>query len=313
MNKVILITGGCGFIASNFILYLLDNTDYHIVNIDKMNYCSRTLDIKLVQDQSRYTFYKCDINNTEFVSFILEHHNVNIVYHFAAQTHVDNSFDDPNIFVQDNILGTCNLLYVCHKYNLNGRLDKFIHVSTDEVRGSFSDGYNPTNPYSASKASAELMAKSYLMSFKLPVIITRSNNVYGAGQYEEKVIPKFIKMLKQGKKCPVYGTGQSKRTYLYILDACKGYHLILEKGLVGQIYEMGTTDEFTTLELLTILENTFNLNESLSLGDSVDDKCEFVADRLYHDARYQVNTKSMLALGWQPEISFKEGIKKLFI
>ena len=316
MTKIVLITGGCGFIASNFITYLMCNSDYIVINVDKMSYCSLPLE-RSEEHISRYTFYKCDINNIEFITYILERHKVNIVYHFAAQTHVDNSFIDPNAFVQDNIIGTCNLLQACNGYNMTGCLEKFIHVSTDEIRGSDSpsvgDGhedcyYNPTNPYSASKASAELMAKSYLKSFKLPVIITRSNNVYGVRQYKEKVIPKFISMLKEGKPCPVYGDGSAKRTYLYVEDACRAYQLIMEKGQIGQIYEMGSTDELSTLELLNIIIEEGHFHSAVCEGQPVE-HVMYCKDRLYHDVRYQVNMKSLLELGWKPEVSFIEGIR----
>jgi dTDP-glucose 4,6-dehydratase len=328
--KTILVTGGCGFIASNFINYLLKLDNYKVINVDKLDYCSSTNNILTEYDPilktikprniKNYTFYKCDINNTEFISHILNEHGVDIVYHFAAQSHVDNSFNNVQSFINDNIQGTCSLLQCVKEYNKNStngtncsKLEKFIHVSTDEVYGElvnsdheFTEGfYAPTNPYAASKASAELIVKSYAKSYKLPIIITRSNNVYGINQYTEKVIPKFIKMIYDGNKCPVYGNGGAMRKYLNVQDACEAYYKIMEHGKLNYVYEMGTEDEYNTLDLLKEILSIMKPNESF------ENYIEYTPDRLFHDVRYLVNNKNIKELNWEPKINFKDGLSSV--
>lgn len=312
-----MVTGGCGFIASNFIHKLLDTGKYFVVNVDRLDYCSNVKNITHVYDADaktltidprpeNYVFYQTDINNSAVIKEILQNFQIDVVYHFAAQTHVDLSFGSSSQFVTDNVLGTTNLLECCRQY---GKLEKFIHVSTDEVYGDISTPekehnaityglYDPTNPYAATKAAAELMVKSYGHSYKLPIIITRSNNVYGRQQYWEKIIPKFIYLLMNGKKVPVYGDGSAKRKYLYIDDACDAYMRILEHGVIGETYEMGSDVEYTALEMAKILTN------------DAPECIEFVADRQFHDMRYIVNTKSLEQLGWKPSTSFEEGLKQ---
>lgn len=323
MKKVILVTGGCGFIASNFIHKLLSTDKYFVINVDKMNYCANTknvtkrynYDTHQVEDVdlTNYCFYKTDISNADFILDILRKHSVNVVYHFAAQSHVDASFGNAIQFVQDNIVGTSVLLECCREY---GKLEKFIHVSTDEVYGSVSQDrervvmkygmYDPTNPYASSKCCAELMAKSYHVSYKLPVLITRSNNVYGQHQYWEKLIAKFIYLLMNGKKCPIYGDGQALRKYLYVDDACEAYLLILEKGEVGQIYEMGSSNEYTALEMAQTLITKVKPDDVKEPEKWMD----FVEDRKFHDQRYMVNQTKLKSLGWQPRTSFDEGLRR---
>ena len=316
--KTILITGGCGFIASNFIKFLLKTEDYKIINVDRMDYCSSSKNITNNfdvnngrmnhTDLNNYTFYKSNINNKEFISHILSFHGVDIVYHFAAQSHVDNSFNDSIEFINDNVVGTCNLLESCKQY---GKLEKFIHVSTDEVYGQITENtpalfegyYNPTNPYASSKACAELMAKSYLRSYNLPLIITRSNNVYGTNQYWEKIIPKFIRMIYNGKQCPVYGNGGALRKYLHVSDACNGFYKVLTDGKIGEVYEMDSNDEFSSLEILQQIVKIMKPNDDSSLW------INHVPDRLFHDCRYLVNPTSMLKLGWNPVMNFNKGLE----
>jgi dTDP-glucose 4,6-dehydratase len=315
--KTILVTGGCGFIASNFIGLLLKTGNYKVINVDKMDYCSSSMSIINEYDSinqtikprnlENYTFYKSNINNREFISFILKTHGVDIVYHFAAQSHVDNSFNNSLQFVEDNVVGTCNLLESCREY---GKLEKFIHVSTDEVYGDVSidecveDGYyKPTNPYAASKASAELMCKSYAISHGLNLIITRSNNVYGAGQYWEKVIPKFIKNIYENKPCPIYGQGTALRKYLHISDACEGFYTIMVNGEVGKVYEMNSDTELSTI---SVLSNIINI---MKPSDDTEKWIKYVPDRLFHDCRYLVNPESMNKLGWKPKIDFRTGLE----
>ncbi len=320
-KKVILVTGGCGFIASNFIHKLLSTGQYYVINVDKMNYCANAKNITKRYnfeshqvenvDLTNYCFYKTDIANADFILDILRKHSVQVVYHFAAQSHVDASFGNAIQFVQDNIVGTSVLLECCREY---GQLEKFIHVSTDEVYGSVSQEkervvlkygmYDPTNPYASSKCCAELMAKSYRLSYNVPVIITRSNNVYGQHQYYEKVIPRFIYNLSNGKKCPVYGDGQALRKYLYVEDAAEAYLLILEKGVVGQIYEMGSPNEYSALSMSEIIVR------KVKPDDDPKDWFNFVEDRKFHDQRYLVNGATLSVLGWEPRTSFQDGLNR---
>lgn len=319
--KNILVTGCCGFIASNYVNYLLkERKNYKIIGVDKMDYCSslnninkefnyETLEVSN-RNVEKFIFYKCDINNSEFISHILNIHEIDVIMHFAAQSHVDNSFSNVSSFVKDNILGTTALLECSKKY---GCLEKFIHVSTDEVYGEIVDDnhiliegfYDPCNPYSASKASAELMAKSYARSYGIPLIITRSNNVYGENQYMEKVIPKFINHIYNGSKCPVYGSGGALRKYLHVTDAVEAYLAVMERGVEGIVYEMGTKDEYNTRDLLKLIVSI------MKPGESYENYLDYVEDRLFHDSRYLVNDKSMTKLNWSPKIPFPEGLSKV--
>lgn len=319
--KTILVTGGCGFIASNFTKLLLSTKNYIVINIDKMSYCSNIKNITYSYNYelhkientilNNYYFYQINMGNREEMYDILIKHNVNIVYNFAAQTHVDNSFDSSIEFVEDNILSTTKLLETCRKY---GKLEKFIHVSTDEVYGQITKDkidvvmkyglLDPTNPYAATKAAAELMVKSFGISYGLPIIITRSNNVYGQCQYWEKIIPKFIRNVLNGQKCPVYGDGQACRKYLHISDACEAYLLIMEKGSIGNIYEMGSDSEFKAIDI------THKIIKQIKPNDNVDDWINYVEDRKFHDQHYIVNMKLLLELGWKEKISFEEGFTK---
>ncbi len=321
--KTVLVTGGCGFIASNFIHKLLDNGNYMVINVDKLNYCANIQNVTKKYDYDKhcvidtnldnYKFYKCDIANTDFIMEILNKHEVQIVYHFAAQTHVDQSFGNSTQFVVDNVLATSALLECCRVY---AKLEKFIHVSTDEVYGDISIDreqailkyglYDPTNPYAATKACAELMVKSYYKSYKIPIIITRSNNVFGPHQYWEKIFGKFIYNLYHNQKCPVYGNGLAMRKYLYVDDACEAYLLIMEKGEIGQIYEMGSNDEFNILEILEFIVSKVKIN---SINES-EKYLEFVEDRKFHDQRYLVNSETLEKLGWKNQTPFKKGLEK---
>lgn len=314
--KSVLVTGGYGFIASNFIHKLLLTEKYNVVCLDILNMCADEKNIRMSYNYntneavetpglSRFTGVIGDIADRYLVMKLLETHNIQIVYHFAAQTHVDNSFGNPTEFVVENVLGTSILLETCRKY---GKLEKFIHVSTDEVYGSVSKErenlvleygiYNPSNPYAATKAAAELMALSYACSYSLPVIITRSNNVYGPRQYWEKIIPRFLYLLKHGQQVPVYGDGSAKRKYLYVDDAADAYLTIMEHGSVGKIYEMGSDNEFSAIEVAKLL----------TAGDI--SRIKFVEDRPFHDQRYIANNKALEELGWYPRCSFEEGIRR---
>ena len=305
--KNILITGGCGFIGSNYILYMLKHyKDVHIVNVDNLNYCS-TKD--LLTNTDKYTFICSSINHYETIKFLLIQYKIDTIVHFAAQTHVDNSFKNSINFTMDNILGTHNLLEVCREY---GKIGRFIHISTDEVYGEVdinNEGcmekslLNPTNPYAATKAAAEFLVKSYYHSFKLPVIITRGNNVYGSRQYPEKVIPAFISKLLSGEKCNVQGKGDSIRNFIHVEDVSRAIETIMLKGEINEIYNIGTKNEFSVLQILE------KLVSEIKSSDDYLQYANFVDDRLFNDFRYSINNDKLKMLGWDETIDFSNGLK----
>lgn len=304
--KKILITGGAGFIASIVIVSLIKKyPQVKIVNVDKLDYCSSLKNLKEIENCNNYKFYPVDITDFHLIDKIFEIENPDTVMHFAAHTHVDNSFGNSFNFTHNNIYGTHVLLEVSKKYNIK----RFIHVSTDEVYGEFDDEMvdekstlNPTNPYSASKVGAEFIAKSYYKSFGLPLIITRGNNVYGPKQYPEKLIPKFITLLNRGLSCPIHGEGLEKRSFIYVDDVVEAFDVILHKGIVGEIYNIGTKEEITNIGVTRELLKFYNFNEF--------DKIYFVQNRCFNDQRYTLNTDKLNKLGWSPKINFKEGLKK---
>lgn len=304
----ILVTGGFGFIGSNFIHYLHKTLPHsNIVNIDKVSYCSRR---EHLEGLDRVIHYELDINNMEQVHDILEKHNIDIVVHFAAQSHVDNSFNNSIQFTQDNVYGTHNLLEACKRYN---RLSRFIHISTDEVYGEttrnepFLEDHipNPTNPYAATKISAEFLVQSYFHCFNLPVVIARGNNVYGPRQYPEKIIPKFILSLQNNQKCTIHGKGNTRRNFIYVDDMCRCIALIMTHGTISDIYNIGTTNEYSVLQIANQLVYQIK-------GNHVDPKdyYEFVPDRFYNDFQYRIDTSKVRRLGWKPQVCFADGLKK---
>ena len=313
--KNILITGGAGFIGSNFIRYLFDKRktdenykDIFIVNMDVINYCSTT-DMEHLKEDN-YAFYKNDINDYTNVKNILYRHKIDTIVHFAAQSHVDNSFGNSLAFTRDNVFGTHSLLEACREY---GKIKRFIHISTDEVYGEVdmdNNGcvekgvLNPTNPYAATKAAAEFLVRSYYHSFKLPVIITRGNNVYGSRQYPEKLIPAFTTNLLEGKKCKVHGKGLSRRNFIHVYDVCTAVETIMKKGSVNEIYNIGTDNEFNVIEILQ------KLVFSIKKDPDYLKYAEFVEDRLFNDFRYCVDSSKLRDLGWRETISFSEGLKE---
>jgi UDP-glucose 4,6-dehydratase len=244
------------------------------------------------------------------VSHILSEHNITHVIHFAAQSHVQNSFEDSLQYTHDNVVGTHTLLECCRKW---GKIQKFIHVSTDEVYGeSGNEQFDetriliPTNPYAATKAAAEMIAMSYIKSYNLPIIITRGNNVYGPNQYPEKLIPKFIQQLQSGQSLTIQGDGSARRSFLHVLDVCSAFELILLKGVVGEIYNIGAEDsEYTVMEIAKLLV------QLVKHTDEYQKYIEYISDRPFNDARYFISNKKIKDLGWKIKINFEEGIKKL--
>jgi len=307
----VMITGGCGFIGSNVLTYLANKyKDVEFVNIDKMDYCSSEKNVTIT-DTSKYTFYKGNINDTDLINKIFNDHKIDTVIHFAAQSHVDNSFGNSVHFTEDNIMGTHNLLECVKAY---GKIRRFIHISTDEVYGEVSDDHlgcdeessllNPTNPYAATKASAEFIVRSYIHSFKLPIIITRGNNVYGRNQYPEKLIPRFILLLEAGKKCTIHGQGTSKRNFIHVDDTSTAIETILLNGKIGEIYNIGTNNEYNVKQIAEILVN------KMKPGSKFDEWIEFTKDRNFNDHRYNVRASKLMQLGWTEKVKFDDGLNK---
>jgi len=300
----ILVTGGCGFIGSNFIRFMLQKyPDYKITNLDKLTYAGNPNNLRDVEKQfkERYKFVKGDICDREVVNELVK--DVDVVINFAAETHVDRSIIDAGSFVLTDVFGTYMLLEACRKFD-----KKFFQISTDEVYGSIEKGsfkeddkFEPNSPYSASKAGAELLIRAYFVTHGLPVLITRSSNNYGPYQYPEKIIPLFITNLLRGKKVPLYGDGSNVRDWLYVIDNCKAIDIVLHKGKIGEAYNVGGNCEKTNLELTKKILSLLGKDESY---------IEYVEDRKGHDKRYSLDISKIIKLGWRPETPFDEGLKK---
>lgn len=352
--RSVLITGGAGFIGSNFVNYMVRKyPQTKFINFDKLDYCARMANIDPdVSKSSNYQFYQGNLLDEYLILKILNMEKVDAIIHFAAQSHVDHSFGNSIDFTLNNVLGTHKLLEACRIYGL---IKRFIHISTDEVYGEIKTGeshehsiLDPTNPYAASKAAAEFIVKSYHHSFKLPIIITRGNNVYGPRQYPEKVIPRFITLLQNNQKCTIQGTGDNIRNFIYVDDTVRAVETILIKGEIAQIYNIGGTEEKTVLEIAKLLIDRLKTSSQVKASTSSDvikastssdevkvesaekpnkkkvkkrvrksDKkdqwksfIEFVPDRKFNDMRYSVNADKLLALDWKQEVSFEEGFEK---
>ena len=305
--KNILVTGGAGFIGSNFINYLLkENDDYKIINIDKLTYAGNLENLKSSEGKKNYTFVKGDICNHELINYIFTKYKINFVVNFAAESHVDRSILGSEVFFRSNVLGTNVLLEASRKFEI----EKFVQVSTDEVYGSLgSEGLfteetplHPNSPYSASKASADLMALSFYHTFGLPVVITRCSNNYGPYQFPEKLIPLMIINSINDKKLPVYGDGMNVRDWIYVLDHNKAIRLVMEKGEPGEVYNIGSSSEMKNIEIIKLVLSNLNKSEEL---------IEFVKDRPGHDRRYAIDSsKIKKEIGWQPEFNFEEAISE---
>jgi dTDP-glucose 4,6-dehydratase len=318
MIKNLLVTGGCGFIGSNFINYYFKKYDnVNIINIDAMYYCADEFNVlPEIRNSSRYNLVKGNLCSIDLLKLVLNIYKIDTVIHFAAQSHVQNSFEDSIKYTSDNILGTHTLLEACRLY---GNINKFIHISTDEVYGESllsndEEKKNeqsilcPTNPYAATKAGAELIANSYLYSFKMPIIITRGNNVYGPNQYPEKLIPRFIKLLKENKKVTIQGDGSNVRAFLHTSDVVKGLDIILENGKIGEIYNIGSDEdkEYTVLEVAKILIHLIKKDEN-----NYNEYIEYIDDRPFNDKRYYISNEKLKDLGWIIKKDFIEGLKEL--
>ena len=313
----LLVTGCCGFIGSNFVnYYFKQNNDATIVNIDALYYCASKLNIdEEIRDSTRYHLIQGNLCSYDLISNVLDIYKIDTVIHFAAQSHVQNSFDNALQYTSDNVVGTHTLLEACRKY---GKIVRFIHISTDEVYGESMLSENeekkhegsvlcPTNPYAATKAAAELIAKSYYHSFKMPIIITRGNNVYGPNQYPEKLIPRFIKQLLEGQKVTIQGDGSNVRAFLHVNDVCSALKLVLENGKIGEIYNIGSDDHHE----YTVLEIAKTLIKKILDTDTYDDWIQYVEDRPFNDKRYYISNQKVKDLGWSIDTDFDKGINEL--
>ena len=313
----LLVTGGCGFIGSNFINYYFPKQKINkLVNLDAMYYCADKNNVdEKIRKSANYILVEGNLCDETLIKQILFQHQITHIIHFAAQSHVQNSFEDSLSFTKDNVLGTHILLECVRKYK---KVKKIIHVSTDEVYGESMNSVDethktehsilcPTNPYAATKAGAELIAQSYSHSYKMPIIITRGNNVYGPNQYPEKLIPRFIKLLKENKKVTIQGSGKSVRGFLHALDTAKAFECILEKGKIGEIYNIGCDEgmEYSVIDIAKILI------KMIKNTDDYDSWIEYVEDRPFNDQRYYISNQKLKDLEWSIEIEFMEGLKKL--
>ena len=305
----ILITGGCGFIGSHVVCSFLEKyPNYKIVTIDKLDSCSSLKNLDQVKKYSNFKFIKGDICSSDILNYIIRDECIDTVIHVAAQSHVDSSFGNSLSFTKNNVLGT-HVLLECSIMN---NIKRFIHISTDEVYGNCDSEIkteesmtNPTNPYSASKAAAESIVQGYINSFNFPAIITRGNNVYGPKQYVEKIIPKMICRLKQNQKCCIHGDGTNKRHYLHVSDTVSAFDKILHYGTIGEIYNIGSPNEFTNLELVKKIVKVMKPN------DCLEDWIEYVPDRMFNDVRYYLSYEKLKKLGWEPKIDFETGLQNV--
>ena len=304
--KRVLVTGGSGFIASH-IIDLLISHGYFVLNVDVLSYCSSLENNRLVKNSPLYQFVQGDIQDTNFMRFLLDNYSIDTVIHAAAQTHVDNSFGNSIEFTKHNVLGTHCLLEAARVY---GKVQRFIHVSTDEVYGRTTmegDAWSenavlkPTNPYAATKAAAEMLVHAYRTSFGLPIIITRGNNVYGPRQFPEKLIPKFIHQLSKGHPCTLHGEGESLRHFIYCTDVAEAFLCILRKGVVGETYNIGCEEEVSVKEMASLLKNL--------VDPTREDYLVYVEDRAFNDLRYPVDVSKLGELGWSKKIEIEEGLK----
>ena len=300
--KKILVTGGAGFIGSNFIRHILNKyRDYKIVNLDKLTYCGNLGNLKDIAGNNNYRFVKGDITDSKTVNELAA--DCDIIINFAAESHVDRSITDPDGFVMTNVFGTHTLLQAAKKFEVK----LFVQISSDEVYGSIAEGafredspLQPNSPYSATKASADLLARSYFVTYGLPVIITRSSNNFGPYQYPEKIIPLFITNLIEGKKVPLYADGMNVRDWLFVLDNCEGIDAVMHKGKPGEVYNIGGGNEVTNLELTRSILDLLGRDEKF---------IEYVKDRPGHDKRYALDISKMRSIGWSPRHDFKSALK----
>ncbi len=328
-NKTILVTGCAGFIGSNFVPYFIDKyKNYNIVNLDLLTYAGDLQNLKEVENNSRYKFIKGDICNRELVEFIFDEYDIRGVIHFAAESHVDNSIKNPGVFIETNVNGTFTLLDVAKKkwmekpftYKENYQGCRFHHISTDEVYGTLNETdlftedtpYAPNSPYSASKASSDMIVRSYQETYGLNTVITNCSNNYGPKQHDEKLIPTIIRKCLAGESIPIYGDGKNIRDWLYVLDHCKGIDLVYHTGKEANVYNIGGRNERTNLQIvdtiISILDEKVPPQQKIA-KESYKELITFVEDRAGHDRRYAIDaTKLENELGWKADENFDSGI-----
>lgn len=308
VKKKVLITGGAGFIGGNFVHYILNKyPEYEIVNLDALTYAGELTKHLVIENHPNYYFTQIDITDNEQLSNLFIEKEFDYVIHFAAESHVDRSIANPEQFILTNVLGTQNLLQAAKQT----KISKFIHISTDEVYGELDfDKTNfftettplqPNSPYSASKASSDLLVRAYAETYQLPVNITRCSNNYGPFQFPEKLIPLTISKILNDKKVPIYGNGQNIRDWLHVYDHCTAIDVILHKGINGEVYNIGGHNEKTNLDVVKTIIHTIGKSEKL---------IEHVEDRLGHDKRYAIDPTKLEQLGWKPTYTFETGIRQ---
>ncbi|RZN84495.1 MAG: dTDP-glucose 4,6-dehydratase [Winogradskyella sp.] len=326
INTSILITGGLGFIGSNFIEYYLEkHPHYHIVNLDKLTYAGDLANLSSVENHTNYTYIKGDICDKKLVQNLFETYNFKGVIHFAAESHVDNSIDSPDEFINTNVLGTFNLIDVARQFWMNApfefkegaELNRFHHISTDEVYGTLgkeglfkeTTPYAPNSPYSASKASSDFLVRSYFHTYGMNVVTTNCSNNYGPKQHNEKLIPTIIRKAIKGENIPIYGDGKNIRDWLYVLDHCTGIGLTFHNGKAGETYNIGGKNERDNLYIANKICSI--LDDIRPRESSYKNQITFVSDRPGHDFRYAIDaSKIETELGWQANENFESGILK---
>ncbi len=320
--KTYLVTGGAGFIGSNFITYIFakNYNNIRVINIDNLTYSGNLENLAAVEGNPNYEFIQGDVCDKNLITDVMGKNDIDYVVHFAAETHVDRSIENSKVFADTNILGTLNLLNCAKKSweEENGFKPgkKFLYVSTDEVYGDLLHGgfftektlLSPRNPYAASKAGAEMMVKAYYETHRLPINITRCSNNYGPYQFPEKLIPLLINNCINHKYLPIYGDGQNIRDWLFVDDHCKAIDMVITKGRLGEVYNIGGHNERTTVEIAKIIVDYLNKNYDSTITENL---IKFVTDRKGHDRRYAIDSKKVSKeLGWLPDTNFQDGIKK---
>ncbi|MBS0000621.1 MAG: dTDP-glucose 4,6-dehydratase, partial [Cyclobacteriaceae bacterium] len=317
--KKLLITGGAGFIGSHVVRrFVTSYPDTQVVNLDNLTYAGNLENLKDIEGLENYSFMKGDITDVKFIDSLFEKESFDGVLHLAAESHVDRSIVDPMAFINTNILGTVNLLNAARKNWRNFAGKKFYHISTDEVYGSLDDkgyftettSYDPQSPYSASKASSDHFVRAYYNTYKIPVIISNCSNNYGPNQFPEKLIPLCINNIKNNKTVPVYGKGENIRDWLYVEDHAEAIDLIYHRGSIGETYNIGGNNEWKNIDLIKLLCRI--MDKKLARPEQTSEKLiAYVTDRAGHDLRYAIDaTKIKNELGWQPSLTFEEGLEK---
>ena len=320
----IFVTGGAGFIGSNFILDWFQNSNESIVNIDCLTYAGNLQNLKSISNQPNYFFYKINLTNKKSIKDLFIKHKPRAIINFAAETHVDKSIINPEPFINTNILGTFNLINISNNFfsklpSANRNKFRFLHISTDEVFGSLKkkdppfnedSKYKPNNPYSASKASSDHFVRSFVRTYGFPAIITNCSNNYGPFQFPEKFIPLTIYSLMINKSVPIYGDGKQIRDWLYVKDHCSALRIILQRGKIGEVYNIGAMEEKKNIDVVNIICNYLDKKYPKKNGSSYKSNIKFIEDRLGHDKRYAINSNKVKKnLGWAAKHSFSKGIK----